>query len=181
LTEAKKIVEAALFMSGKPVPFSEVVKLAGGMGGVREALTQLIQEYNDRETSLHIVETSAGFQMKLRPEYHQRMTHYAASLEFSKSVLKTLAFIAYKQPIEQAKLIKYRTNKAYDDIKLLMEEGFISKEPKGRTYILRTTKRFLSYFGEGAVKLNPHPTPEEETASQDVENPVNDPAQNAEA
>ena len=181
MSEAKKVVEAALFMSGKPVPFAEVVKLASGMGGVREALTQLMQEYEERETSLHIVETAAGFQMKLRPEYHQKMTHYAASLEFSKSVLKTLAFIAYKQPIEQAKLIKYRTNKAYDDIKLLLEEGFISKEPKGRTYILRTTKRFLSYFGEGAVKLNPHPPKEEETPQEEAFAPEIPPAENAEA
>jgi segregation and condensation protein B len=161
LSEAKKIVEAALFMASKPVPFEEIVKLAGGMAGLREALTQLIDDYNERDTAIHIVETAAGFQLKLKPEYHQRVTHYAASLEFSKSVLKTLAFIAYKQPIEQAKLIKYRTNKAYDDIKLLLEEGFISKEPKGRTFILRTTKKFLSYFGDGAVKLNPHPPKEE--------------------
>lgn len=173
MSEAKKIVEAALFMSGKPVPFEEIVKLAGGMAGVREALTRLMQEYEERETSLHIVETAAGFQMKLKPEYHQKMTHYAASLEFSKSVLKTLAFIAYKQPIEQSKLIKYRTNKAYDDIKLLIEEGFISKEPKGRTYLLRTTKRFLSYFGDGAVRLSPHPPQEEEIAPPEGEAPEN--------
>ena len=134
-------------------------------------LSELIEDYNERDTAIHIVETAAGFQLKLKPEYHQKVTHYAASLEFSKSVLKTLAFIAYKQPIEQSKLIKYRTNKAYDDIKILLEEGFISKEPKGRTFLLRTTKKFLSYFGDNAVKINPHeaaPEPEPETPAPEA-------------
>ena len=69
--------------------------------------------------------------------------------------MKTLAFIAYKQPLMQSNLVKVRSNKAYDHLKILEEKGFVSKEPKGRSYMLRTTKKFVEYFGEKALKLTP--------------------------
>ena len=62
--------------------------------------------------------------------------------------MKTLAFIAYKQPISQAVVVKYRNNKAYDHLKLLFDEGFIKKEPKGRSFVLTTTTKFIEYFGK---------------------------------
>jgi segregation and condensation protein B len=156
MTEKKKLIEAALFMSPEPMAFADLVKVCGkNIGETRAAINALIADYRERETALHVVETSQGFQLKVRPDYLQQVSHLAASAEFNKSVLKTLAIVAYKQPIKQADLIKYRTNKAYDDIKLLVEEGFVSRERAGRTFILRTTKKFLNYFGEDAVQLKP--------------------------
>jgi chromosome segregation and condensation protein ScpB len=62
--------------------------------------------------------------------------------------MKTLALIAYKQPINQSLVVKYRNNKAYDHLKLLLDEAFIKKEPKGRTFVLTTTTKFIEYFGK---------------------------------
>ena len=153
MMEKRKLVEAALFMSADPISFADLVKVCGNIAETRSIINELISDYRQRETSLQIVETSQGFQMKLEPEYLSKVSHLAASPEFNKSVLKTLALVAYKQPVTQADLIKYRTNKAYDDVKLLVEEGFVSKERQGRTFVLRTTKKFLNYFGEDAVQL----------------------------
>jgi len=71
--------------------------------------------------------------------------------------MKTLALIAYKQPIIQATVVKYRNNKAYDHLKLLLDEGFIKKEPRGRTFTLTTTTKFIEYFGKDFGKSKKKP------------------------
>ncbi|MBU0461935.1 MAG: SMC-Scp complex subunit ScpB, partial [Nanoarchaeota archaeon] len=77
--------------------------------------------------------------------------------ELSKAVMETLAVIAWKQPITQAKVVDIRTNKAYDHVEELVELGFITKERYGRSYMLRITQKFLDYFDlpdqEAARKL----------------------------
>ncbi len=155
MADTRKVIEAALFMSPTAVSFGELLGLSGNVLKLRKAVNELITKYNTDESALEVVETNSGFQMKVKPAIENKVTHFAASSEFSKSALKTLAFIAYKQPIKQSILIKYRSNKAYDDIKILDEKGFISKEPANRTYLLRTTKKFVKYFGDDAVKIVP--------------------------
>jgi DNA-binding MarR family transcriptional regulator len=66
--------------------------------------------------------------------------------ELSKTILETLAVIAWKHPVLQADVIKIRTNKAYDHIKELEELGFITKEKKGRSYLLKVSTKFREYF-----------------------------------
>jgi len=96
--------------------------------------------------------------MRVKEEYEDKVSHMATDSMFNRGVMKTLALIAYKQPIEQALVVKYRNNKAYDHLKVLFENGFIKKDPKGRTYILSTTTKFVEYFGKDfgrAKKVTP--------------------------
>ena len=151
--ETKKILEAALFMSSAVVRFEELLKLSGNVLHFRKAMTALMQDYADRDAALEIVESKNGFQMKVKEHYYEKVTHFASSSELSKSALKTLALVAYKQPILQSVLIKYRTNKAYDDVKLLEEKGFLSRQERGKTFLIRTTQKFLKYFGENPVRF----------------------------
>jgi len=115
-------------------------------------LNELIHEYAERDSALEISEDSNGFKMYVREEYEDHVTHLASSPEFHKGIMKTLAYIAFKQPIKQSDVVKYRNVKAYDHIKMLEDRGFISKEKKPPTFILRTTKKFYEYFGKDAVK-----------------------------
>ncbi|WP_297516318.1 SMC-Scp complex subunit ScpB, partial [Thermococcus sp.] len=61
--------------------------------------------------------------------------------------LKTLALIAYLQPIEQSKIIKLRGSQAYEHIKKLIEMGLIYAEPYERTKLLGTTQKFAELYG----------------------------------
>ena len=85
--------------------------------------------------------------MRVKEEYEDHVSHFAQNSMFSRGVMKTLAFIAYKQPISQSVVIKYRNNKAYDHLKLLVDEDSL-KKAKGRTFILTTTSKFIEYFGK---------------------------------
>ncbi len=152
--EKEKILEAALFMSPKPLNIDELKQIAliDSRVETKVLLEELISFYNSRKSSLEIVDLPVGYQMRIKKQYEDFVSHLATDSMFSKGVMKTLALIAYKQPIEQALVVKYRNNKAYDHLKILFENGFLKKEPKGRTCVLTTTTKFIEYFGKDFSK-----------------------------
>jgi segregation and condensation protein B len=60
--------------------------------------------------------------------------------------MKTLSFIAYRQPVTQSYLAKVRGNLTYSHVKQLREMGLVAEERLGRTKVLRTTPNFADYF-----------------------------------
>ena len=148
--EKEHVLEAALFMSPKAMTIDELkaVALVESRMETKALMNELMSYYGKKQSGLEIVELPIGYQMRVKEDYEDYVTHLATDSTFSKGVMKTLALIAYKQPIEQALVVKYRNNKAYDHLKILFENGFIKKEPKGRTYTLTTTTKFIEYFGK---------------------------------
>ena len=149
--EQRKLVEATLFMAPKTVSF-EYLRSNSGLSTHAEVLSllkELKEEYDSKQTVLEVYfnEESKEALMRVCLPYLDKVKHLASESGFNKGVQKTLALIAYRQPVKQSEIIKYRNNKAYDHIKELDEKGFIAREHKGRSYILRTTKKFLDYFG----------------------------------
>jgi segregation and condensation protein B len=61
--------------------------------------------------------------------------------------LKTLSYIAYRQPISQKRVVEVRGHHVYIHIKLLKEMGLVAAERSGRSSVLRTTEYFADYFG----------------------------------
>lgn len=174
--ELKIILEAALFMSPGTISVRELTKIARTrIPEVRVALNELTQDYKERKSALEIKEDSGGFRMAVRKKYEGDVMHLASSPQFHKGVMKTLAYIAFKQPVKQSDIIKFRNTKAYDHLALLKEKGFIKKKRSGITYIVRTTKRFQQHFGtkekmQAAVDAAPD-EPEEATQTPYQETP----------
>ena len=75
--------------------------------------------------------------------------------ELDRPTQETLAIIAYKNPALQSDVIKVRGNKAYDHIKFLKGDNFITSEKNGRTRLLKLTQKFFDYFDvvEDSLKL----------------------------
>lgn len=158
LLEIKKVIEAALFMSPKALGLTELYEVTQApLSDLRSALVDLMEEYKERDGALEIVENTVGYQMRVKPVYEEPVKKFAGSVHLGKSEMKTLAYVALKQPVKQSLLIKYRTNKAYDDLKILEQEGFIIREPHEKTMLVRTTKKFVKYFGNDSVTLKPNP------------------------
>ncbi|MFH1225647.1 MAG: SMC-Scp complex subunit ScpB [Candidatus Diapherotrites archaeon] len=150
MAELRKIVEAALFMAPGAVSLKELSRVSNtSMAEVRVALNELSHDYDAHDSALEIRDGEEGFRMAVRREYEGSVGHMASAPEFHKGIMKTLAYIAYKQPVVQAEVIGYRNSKAYEHIRLLKEKGFIRKERTGRTYKIYTTKKFVEYFGKG--------------------------------
>ena len=75
-----------------------------------------------------------------------------AKPEIQSHHLKTLALIAYHQPIKQSNLRRLAGPKIYDHVDELSKMKLIYAKKHGSTEMLTTTKRFPEYFGIDSTK-----------------------------
>ncbi len=145
--ETIKEVEALLFASGRYMDEEHIGRILGiGAKEARNALKELKEIYDKRESAIKIVQEDKSWKMNVRDKYVDIVQKIVSDTELSKTVLETLAVIAWKNPILQSEVIKIRTNKAYEHIKELVELGFVTKEPCGKSFKLRLTEKFYNYF-----------------------------------
>jgi len=147
--EWNKIFEASLFMSPNALNISDLMRVVGSEDytDVKNSVLGFLAEFNARKSGIEIQQIDDSFKMQVRAEFEPRVSAFASDSLFHPGIMKTLALISFKQPIMQSAVIKYRNNKAYDHIAKLVLEGFVAREQKGRSFVLRTTKKFLEYFG----------------------------------
>jgi segregation and condensation protein B len=143
------LVEAALYVTGRPIDLKTIGSVIGfrSEDKVRD-LARLVKEtYGSDGRPLEILELSDGrFVMQLKPQYVRTVKRLASRQLLTPGPMKTLSFIAYRQPVTQSYLAKVRGNLAYSHVKQLRDIGLIAEERLGRTKILRTTPNFADYF-----------------------------------
>jgi segregation and condensation protein B len=150
LKEDKSIVEAALFAAGKPVKIDELAGLLGtrSMEYVEKLVEYLTLEYEERGSSIEVVRVlDDSFAMQLKSDIYNRVQDYSPRSELSPAVLRTLALVAYKQPVKQSEIANIIGTQVYDYVRKLVDRKFIYAYASGRTKILKTTKEFAQYFG----------------------------------
>ncbi len=142
------LVEAALYAAGRPLDLKALrpVLKARSEDEVRQLVRSLAKEYESRSSALEVVELSDGrFALRLRAEYVQRVRKVARRLP--PGLLRTLSYIAYRQPIPQRSVAEVRGSHVYRHVRRLEDAGFIVKEKVGKDVILRTTELFADAFG----------------------------------
>ncbi len=159
IEKLRQLVEATLFMSPQPIPLKEIAKICetNDLQLISELIEAIRKDLIERKSGIEIIRETEGYRMQVLDELEVKVSHLAGPTRFSKGIMKTMAYIAFKQPVKQSTIIKYRTNKAYDEIKILEEHGFISREKAGITYVIKTTKKFLQYFGDDPITLKKNP------------------------
>jgi segregation and condensation protein B len=143
------LVEAALYVTGKPLDLKTLGSVVGFRSEekVRELGRILKEKYGSDGSALEVLELSDGrFVMQLKPQYVSDVKRLATRQLLTPGPMKTLSFIAYRQPITQSYVAKVRGNLAYSHVKQLREIGLIDEERLGRTKMLRTTPNFADYF-----------------------------------
>jgi len=146
--EDKKKVEAVLFTTGKFMDLQEISKACGicSIGYIKELIEQLKKEYSEKDSALTIKEIDNKYKLNIKKEYGHITNKLISTKELDSPTTKTLAIIAYKQPVLQSNVIKIRGNKAYDHINILKEQGLILSDKAGRTLMLKLTPKFYDYF-----------------------------------
>ncbi len=144
MSSDKDIIEAALFASGEPLNAGQLKNLAKGKD-FRELIQRLIEEYAARGSPIEIREIEGRFIMQVKPEFAEKVRSIAPR-ELRSPVLRTLAMIAYHQPVTVAELVVKRGAATYDHVRELVDSGFVSTSKQGRTQLLSTTQRFAEYF-----------------------------------
>jgi segregation and condensation protein B len=140
-------VEAALFATADPLSLSDLADvLRTTQREARAALEVLVNDYLKRENSaLEVGMTEDGFIIQVKPLY-QRIVDRLLPTDLPQSSLRTLTFIAAREPVLQKEVVDTRGSSAYDQIKDLVERGLVRKDPKGSSFELRVGPRFSDYF-----------------------------------
>ncbi|MCP3952529.1 MAG: SMC-Scp complex subunit ScpB [Desulfobacterales bacterium] len=172
MDELKKIIESLLFVAEDPLTAHTLSKAAGNreMTMVRQALEELIQEYDDRDGGFFLARIAGGYQFRTSPENTQWIKRLIQpnAPRLSKAALETLAIIAYKQPVIRADIERVRGVDSGGVIRMLMERKLLRvlgrKEIPGRPLIYATTKIFLQVFDLKDLRDLPSPKEIEDMA-----------------
>jgi len=154
-SEAKQLIEAAIFASQEPVSVQELKRIFGneiGIDVIRKLVEELREDWNGRSLELVSVATGWRFQTaasfrpfieKLQPEKQPR---------YSRAVMETLAIIAYRQPVTRGDVEDIRGVVVTTQIIQTLEaRSWIDvvghRDTPGRPALYATTKTFLDDLG----------------------------------
>jgi segregation and condensation protein B len=153
--KAKRIIEAVLFVSNKPVSIMTLKDVLKDIDPteIRAYIEELNNEYSSSERSFSIREIAGGFQMLTDPVY----SSWISSLykrppdRLTGPALETLAIIAYKQPLTRSDIEVIRGVNVDGVLHTLEERQFIRTKGRvdapGRPILYGTTIEFLQHFG----------------------------------
>ena len=144
------LLEAALYVAGRPLDLNELCQVIGSRSKkkAQKYADTLIQEYAARNTALEILALKdERYVLQVKGEFTPLIKKLVNRPLLSSGPLKTLSYIAYRQPVSQKRVIDVRGQHAYGHVKLLKEMGLITAERSGRSMALKTTDYFSDYFG----------------------------------
>ena len=144
------LLEAALYVAGRPLDLNELCSVLGTRSKkkVKKFAGILVQEYAARNTALEILELKdERLVLQVKADFTPLVKRLVNRPLLSSGPLKTLSYIAYRQPVSQKRVVDVRGQHAYGHIKLLKDMGLVAAERSGRSMALRTTDYFADYFG----------------------------------
>ncbi|MDR2436795.1 MAG: SMC-Scp complex subunit ScpB [Endomicrobium sp.] len=158
ISEVKKILEALLFVSEKPLSLKELKDILkadfADVSKLENILNELNDEYSNLDKPFEIKFVADGWTFATKPQYSpwiKKLLKEKAVLKLSPSALETLAIIAYKQPITKAEIDEIRGVESSGVIDTLLERKLIKiigrKEALGKPLLYGTTQDFLKHFG----------------------------------
>lgn len=153
--EAKRIIEALLFVSDKPISIDTLRDVVKGIepAEVRVIIEELNAEYASSSRSFSVKEIAGGFQMMTDPVYSKWISelYKRPADKLRGPALETLAIIAYKQPITRSEIEAIRGVNVDGVLHTLEERSLIRSKGRldapGRPILYGTTTEFLQHFG----------------------------------
>ena len=145
-----RLLEAALYVAGRPLTLNELCSVLSTRSKNKTAkyLKLLMDDYSARNTALEILALKdERYVLQLKADFTPLVKKLVNRPLLSSGPLKTLSYIAYRQPVPQKRVIQARGQHAYGHVKLLRDMGLVAAERAGRSMTLRTTDYFADYFG----------------------------------
>lgn len=135
----------------EPMVESELAKLFDGDLNVSDVTENLlVLQLNWACRAVELVRVAAGWRFQTKPEFkiYLDKLNPEKTPKYSRSVLETLAIIAYKQPVTRGDIENVRgVTVATDIIKRLEDRGWIEvighRDVPGRPSLFATTQQFL--------------------------------------
>ncbi len=183
----ERVAEALIFAADEPVSARRIAEVFAEVSGeeppseaaVEEVVARLNEAYETTERTFRIHAWSGGYRMATIPSvapYVGALFHEARRRKLSRSLMETLAVIAYRQPATKPEIDHVRGVDSDYALRRLLELGLVDvlgrSDAIGRPLLYGTTKLFLERFG--LYTLNDLPN------LREVEELLNDPAFNRE-
>lgn len=151
----KAIIESLLFAAGEPVSLGRLAAVLDSVPKeeIKNAVAALGAQYAAGGRGLVIDEVAGGYQLRTRKDFapHIRKLLAAKPPRLSRSLLETLAIIAYRQPITRPEIEELRGVDSGGVLESLLERRLVKisgrKEAPGRPMLYATTPEFLEVFG----------------------------------
>lgn len=164
LKEIKEIIRAVIFASGNGILIDKIyIELTKKFPKekISEAIAQLEKDYSN-DSSILLIKYNNKLQFQTNPEYGDILADILLETkekEISKTLLKVLAIIAYKQPITKAEISDIRGLNPDYAMSLLLRLNLITsvgrKDTIGRPILYGTTEEFLKKFGLSSLNQLP--------------------------
>lgn len=179
----EEAAEAIIFAADEPVEAERIADIVGEVTGradlttdeVEAAIGRLNDEYEASNRALEIHEWGGGYRMTTRSAlspFVQTLFVGEQETSLSRSLMETLAVIAYRQPVTRPEVDFIRGVNSDYAIRKLLEMGLADVEGRadslGRPLLYGTTSLFLEQFGLSS--LDDLPT------LREVEDLLDDPA-----
>jgi len=145
--DPRKLVEAALFLSPRPLSLAELSKIAGvPPSDVQKILDELEEHYSSSDSALVLERFANAVRLYVSPDVFPYVKDLAAVPEFSKRELEIVAYIAMKGSVLRSELKKMYSG-ADRVVEKLRSLGAVILRRKGKTYEVKKTEFFDRYFG----------------------------------
>lgn len=156
-TEIKHFIESALLAAGRPMNIDQLQSLfddasAPDKTQIRQAISNLVDEYEDR--GITIEEVASGFRVQIKASMADRLQKLWEDRppRYSRAMFETLALIAYRQPMTRGEIEDVRgVSVSTNIVRTLLEREWVRvvghRDVPGRPAMFGTTKLFLDYFG----------------------------------
>ncbi|MEF3254097.1 MAG: SMC-Scp complex subunit ScpB, partial [Deferribacterales bacterium] len=152
MSEERKLFYATLFLSGKVVNMSFFRKIFDPIN-LENRLAEYAEFFNKLDLGIQIRFVADGYQMVTYSELYDNLVKFFGEKgeQLTKSMLETLAVVAYKQPITRAEIDDIRGVNSSAALKSLLDRNLIRvggrKDVPGKPLLYVTTNYFLEYFG----------------------------------
>ena len=163
LTDAKRVVEAALICASNPLTLRDLRMLFDDQlnsDTIKSLLLALQHDWSQK--SVELVQVATGWRFQSRPEISGFLERLKSEKppRYSRATMETLAIIAYRQPVTRGDIEDIRGVAVSGLIvKQLEDRGWIEvigyRETVGRPALFATTRQFLDDLGLHSLEQLP--------------------------
>lgn len=166
LDELERVVEALLWVAEEPVRPRRIAQTYAEVTGASEpsdeeivaSIEQLNHQYEQRRHAVQIFQWAGGYRLATHQDVSPFVQAFKAERrerKLSRSLMETLAIIAYKQPTTRPEVDAVRGVDSDYSVRKLLDLGLVTvkgrSESLGRPLLYGTTDKFLDSFGLGTI------------------------------
>lgn len=164
-TQVTAAIESILFVSGRPLEFSELRKLLDiDDAALTEGLSSLAEQLDSQERGIRLQRLGTHVQLVTAPEnarYIAALLGLPMTAKLTNAALETLSIIGYRQPITRAQIEAIRGVNSDRALLSLIQHGLVAEigraQAVGRPALFATTPEFLQQFGLTSLDQLPQP------------------------